>query len=491
MNIQSFRPLLSVRRHLPSVKSGGMNPYVGGSATKQRLQMISRTLGVTKNRAQQQLSSDLRLPSDLPVGFLIEGLSQRHFSAVSLEMFLGKDKNTPKDGAQTQSKPGFSHNLSHLFETKSQNGSIDDLGARRNRKKLKKEQKKARQASVLNKRLPSISFKKEDRQFYSFWKDKMTVIPGDNRRHIPLVAVMKGMLLSVSNEMDSAVSSHQSINGKRKAGEEQPSHMLPPSSQQAEFSVSLDHFILNTTGETVQGNLESKAKKTLSILTNLRSHIFLGFGHSNQIIGSLADSLAQSERATLVKFDQATTCEQLEASVKKFEVDFKERMNSSAAQCELLLNTKTRDLNRDALVQQSLCQFSDVVSVLTQENYPDLEIFKAEAKALVKNLRDSYSTDVSDAGNDQVRTWQNTNWLPGHQAMLQLLDTPSVTGLDAVLKDVVRMETEFAQLVSGLINQQGFQTVPADFMMGSQTKLNSDEFQPVRKALEALLQQPE
>lgn len=141
-------------------------------------------------------------------------------------------------------------------------------------------------------------------------------------------------------------------------------------------------------------------------------------------------------------------------------------------------------------MSQMMCQLTDVVSYLTPENYPDLEEFKAEARALIRDLRDSYATDISDAGNDQVRVWQNAHWLPCHQTMIQLAQAPSLEGLKQVLRQVVDLEQDFARLVSDLLQQQGFKVAPSHFMMGSQTYLNSDEQKPVRKALEALLQQP-
>lgn len=307
-----------------------------------------------------------------------------------------------------------------------------------------------------------LSLKKEDRQFHLFWKDKMAVIPGDNRRHIPLVAVMKGMLQSVHDQVP--------------AGEQ---HLLLK---------SFERFITSMTADSAPLGLEANAKKTLSILTNLRSHIFLGHGHSNQILGSFADSLAHAENSTLAKIQQTQSSHELEQVMVKWSADFVKRMQSTAP--VLMLDANPADQNRDTVMYYALAQFKEVVSSLNQTNYPDLTEFKAQAEALVLNLRDSYSTDISDAGHDQVRKWQNTHWLPMHQAMLLLHQAPSLEGLNAVLEKVIQLETDFAVLVSNVLNEQGFETIPEHFMMQFQTQLNSEQSRPVRVALAKLLQQP-
>ena len=73
--------------------------------------------------------------------------------------------------------------------------------------------------------------------------------------------------------------------------------------------------------------------------------------------------------------------------------------------------------------------------------------------------------------------------------MMAVVATPSVEGLQALLREVQSLETEFATLVSGILNEQGFDTEPSYFTMAS-TALHGAEQEPIRQALTALLQQP-
>jgi len=310
-----------------------------------------------------------------------------------------------------------------------------------------------------------LKFTKDDRQFTLFWKEKMQVLPDDNRRHIPLVANMKAML---KNTWDQSTAD-----------------------QAIELRSLADRFLLEMQGQAHKGSNAQAMKKILHVLSNLTSHIFLGHGAVNQIIGSLADALDTIESNTLQKIDEADTKQDMEKILSTWRFKFEKQLTTTRQECARVLSQKDlRLLDRPHIMQHYVCQFQEVFSVLKADQYHSLQAFKDDSKALIMNLKDSYSTDISDASHHKIRRWQNSSWIPCHRQMLVCSAKPSVQRLDEVLHLVIRLETEFAALVSSELNQQGFDTKASLFLMANRSQLNAESAKPIRVALMDMLQQP-
>lgn len=312
---------------------------------------------------------------------------------------------------------------------------------------------------------PTLRFSKDDRQFTSFWKKQIVTKSSDNRRHIPLVANMKAMLTAC---YETAHDNQQ----------------LPA------LRAILINFNLHLSGEEPKLDIEATVKSTLKNLSNLRSHIFLGHKYTNMIIGSLSDVLLMQEPKVFSEIDKAKNSRQ----VQKIVEDWYELINKQSTDknsCSVInKETLPRDATYPRRSQHAMCQLADIVSCLTAVNYPSLADFKAEAKSLLRNIRDSYATDISDAGDDDVRKWQNAHWLPCSREIVNLTQLPSIAGLKKLLEHIITLENDFSQLMSDKLNDQGFQTTPEQLLMKSPEFLRQTENRPVLDAMTALLQQP-
>lgn len=310
----------------------------------------------------------------------------------------------------------------------------------------------------------SSFIKKNSRQFNTFWRDKIEAPDGDNRRHIPLVANMKGMLLEMyshTNELERTEDYH---------------HVL-------------EAFLKHMKNDDTDYDVETAANKVLNVLTNLHSHIFLGRAEENQFIGSMSNSLFGIEDQAVDAIDAAMSKPEVETAVKEWRNYFKNKKTDEAKNFQKIENPTARQVNHHQVSQRMFDQMLDVTSGLKASEFDKLKDFKQESRAMIRHLRDSYSTDISDAGHQDIRKWQNQNWLPLHQKMMNIIEKPSMEDFKTILNEVSRVEHEFADKVSLLLKQKGLHVESKELVMNQEADLYPEDQRPLRESLSALIQQ--
>ena len=157
----------------------------------------------------------------------------------------------------------------------------------------------------------STALNQTHRTFENFWKETITIRNNDNRRHIPLLSVLKKSIQSIE---DFAESNHQ-VN-------EYVSHV---------------QGFLGALGRPSLSNDQGVATQNLyTALANLKSHIFLGCGFENQQMSSLATVLETLEPAVCKNIEQTNSMDELEAVLSKWVKTIETKLKPEQSVCEIL-----------------------------------------------------------------------------------------------------------------------------------------------------------
>jgi|GEM_PF-5322206 len=359
----------------------------------------------------------------------------------------------------------------------------------------------------------ATKFEKKDRAFETFWRGDINVREADNRRHIPLMAIAKAAIVACEDKSEAQ-------------------GMRP------EFEALGLQFLNEHLQKNVQNNTQGDVSKALyKAITNLKSHIFLGCGFENQQIAVFAMALLAVEKKAVTQIQAAQSTDEVKTAINHWRESLDKKYALSEQVCNLdtgvlatsrnskaLSNVKgikkktkaqkahkskhtqgknkaqqdlsqlpvgsTSDNQREGVKQSMSCQLMSVLACLDADNFEDLAAFKSEAVGFIKNLRDSYSTDISKARNDTIRVWQNNTWPNIQKQMLQLIDTPDLTEFQNVLQTIVQAEEKFSAIVDTQLQAQGFAKNSARFLTEITPLHEYSLRQSVMLAFQTMIEEP-
>lgn len=295
-------------------------------------------------------------------------------------------------------------------------GGSDNSGYYRghnSRKKSRKINKPNSDAKKLTQKYPFDGYAKPlDRRWDAFWGEAVTLRPGQARRHIVMVSVLKQSIIAMRGYADK-----QGVNTDLK---------------ELYRELVNEYYGISLKKDRSLSYLEAAL---FFALHNTKFNIFIGSRVGNSVINDIGYDASRTEDHLISEILESLTIAEITGKIEHLHGSY------------IDVRSNYKDLEYAQMRAEAEKTILTILMPTTDPLVP-LPLVKQDLIERVMSISDSLATDISGAQHADLRRWQNSVFIPLQKEFLELKGRPNFDRYAKALSHFLRSESEGADILN-------------------------------------------